>query len=295
MINTEQVWENVNDITEQLKVKDLVGIVVGCAVLALGVQGVLVPVHMLHGGIAGIAIIINYLTSIDIWLWYLLLNIPIFIAGYKMVSRRFFIYSLVGTAGLSFFLGIFKTIQFGAGDLFLDAVMGGVIAGIGSGIVFRSKGSSGGLDIIAIIAQRYRGYNIGQTYFLINVLVLLALLAVSNLSLTLFSALSIYISAQVVDYVQAGWQVKRTVMIITDKWQEIADGVLNGMHRGCTYISAQGVYSGKGKEIVLTTIGKTEVPRLKEIIFQIDPAAFIIINEAIEVYGKGFKNTSHEF
>lgn len=295
MIYGGRVWESVSNITEQLELKDIIGIIVGCALLALGVQGVLVPAHMLHGGIAGIAIIINYLTRIDVWLWYLLLNIPIFIAGYKMVSRRFFIYSLVGTGALSAFLALFKTVQFGAGDLFLNAVMGGVIAGIGSGIIFRSKGSSGGLDIIAIIIQRYRGYNIGQVFFLINTLVLLASLMVSNLSLTLFSALSIYISAQVVDYVQAGWHVKRTAMIITDKWEEIAQAILHVLHRGCTFISARGGYSGEGKEIVITTVGKTEVPRLKEIVFQIDHSAFIIINEAIEVYGKGFKSSQHEF
>jgi len=289
------VWQNVNNITEQLAWKDLFGILTGCALLAFGVQGVLVPHHMLHGGIAGIAIIINYMTRLDVWLWYLLLNVPIFIAGYKMVSRRFFIYSLVGTGGLSAFLALFRTVQFGAGDLFLDAVMGGVIAGIGSGIIFRSKGSSGGLDIIAIIVQRYRGHNIGQVYFLINTLVLLASLLVSNLGLTLYSALSIYVSAQVVDYVQAGWQVKRTAMIITDRWEEIADTILHGLHRGCTYIFARGVYSGQDKQIVITTVGKTEVPRLKEIVFQIDKGAFIIINEAIEVYGKGFKSSQHEF
>lgn len=295
MINSGRVRESVNNFTEQLSLKDIVGILTGCALLALGVQGVLVPVHMLHGGITGIAIIINYLTRIDVWLWYLILNIPIFIAGYKMVSRRFFIYSVVGTGGLSAFLALFKPVHFGAGDLFLDAVMGGVIAGIGTGIIFRSKGSSGGLDIIAIIIQRYRGYNIGQVFFFINILVLLISLLVSKLSLTLFSALSIYISAQVVDYVQAGWQVKRTAMIITDKWEEVADTILHGLHRGCTYISARGVYSGKDKQIVITTVGKTEVPRLKEIVFQIDHGAFIIINEAIEVYGKGFKNSQHEF
>ncbi|NLW91415.1 MAG: YitT family protein [Syntrophomonadaceae bacterium] len=295
MRNRGKVWESVNSITEQMEIKDIVGILLGCAILALGVQGVLIPHHMLHGGIAGIAIIINYLTKIDIWLWYLLLNIPIFIAGYKMVSRRFFIYSLVGTGGLSASLALFKTIQFGTGDLFLDAVMGGVIAGIGSGIIFSSKGSSGGLDVIAIIVQRYRGHNIGQVYFFINVLVLLAALLVSNLTLTLFSALSIYVSAQVVDYVQAGWQVKRTAMIISDKWEEVADSILFGLHRGCTYISARGVYSGKDKQIVVTTVAKTEVPRLKEIVFQIDSGAFIIINEAVEVYGKGFKSNQHEF
>lgn len=295
MINSGKVWKSVNNITEQLELKDIIGILAGCIILALGVQGVLIPHHMLHGGIAGIAIIINYLTNIDVWLWYLILNIPIFIAGYRMVSRRFFIYSLVGTGGLSASLALFKTFQFGTGDFFLDAVMGGVIAGIGSGIIFRSKGSSGGLDIIAIIVQRYRGHNIGQVFFFINALVLLASLMVSNLSLTLFSALSIFVSAQVVDYVQAGWQVKRTVMIITDKWEETAETILFGLHRGCTYISAHGVYSGMEKQIVITTVEKTEVPRLKEIVFQLDPGAFIIINEAVEVYGKGFKSSQHEF
>ncbi len=177
----------------------------------------------------------------------------------------------------------------------MNALLGGLIAGLGSGIVFRSKGSSGGLDIIAIIFRKYRGYSIGQTFFLINLFILAASILVTNLQLALYSAISIYVSAQVVDMVQSGLQVKRTAMIISEKADDIAAAIMHNLHRGCTFLDGHGAYSGKEKKLVMTIVGKSELPRLKEIVFSIDPSGFMTVNEAIEVYGKGFRAEIHDF
>ncbi|NLB53107.1 MAG: YitT family protein, partial [Syntrophomonadaceae bacterium] len=140
--------------TETIRVKDLLGILGGSIALALAVQGIMIPNNLLTGGLTGLAIVLEYIFKIEVWVWYLVLNIPLFIAGYKYISRRFILYSLFGTGVLTFFLGVLKSVDFGIDDFLLAAVFGGVLAGIGSGLIFRSKGSTGGLDIVAVIIRR---------------------------------------------------------------------------------------------------------------------------------------------
>ena len=280
---------------EPVTLKDIGGILLGCFILAAAIQGILIPAQLLTGGVTGIAIILNYLTSLELWLWYMLLNIPIFIAGYRLVSHRFAIYSLIGTFALTAFLAWLKPFNLGIEETILAAIFGGAMGGIGTGIIFHSKGSSGGLDIIAVIIKRYWGYNIGQTFFAANLLVISLFLLLSSLELALFSAIGIFVSSRMVDLVESGLNVSRTAMIISKQHEEIVYGILHNLQRGCTYLSGTGAYSSKEEKIIMTTVGKTQLPRLKEIVFQIDSQAFLIINETIEVFGKGFKRSGREY
>lgn len=284
-----------NEFAERIHAKDIIGILVGSLIMAIAIQSVLIPANLITGGVTGVAIILNYLTGVDLWIWFLLLNIPLFIAGYKFVSRRFVFYSLLSVSAQSLFLAVLTSIDFNIHQTLLSAVFGGALIGIASGIIFRSKASSGGTDIIAVILRRYRGYNIGQTYFLSNLLVLALSLIMFNMELALFSAISIFISSRVVDTVESGLQVTRTAMIISEDCGDITHAILNNLHRGCTYLLARGAYSGDEKNIIMVTVGKTQLPRLKEIVFHIDPKAFIIVNETIEVYGQGFKSSAADF
>ncbi len=280
---------------EKISWWDISGILLGCFIVAAAIQGVLVPAHLLSGGVTGIAIILKYLTSLDIWLWYTILNVPIFLAGYKFVSRRFVLYSILGTVALSLFLAVLKPFHLYIDDVLLASIFGGVLSGVGTGIIFRCKGSSGGTDIIAVIVKRLWGYNIGQTGFVVNLIVLALSLLTSTIELALFSAIAIFVSSQMVDMVQTGLQTSRTAMIISQKSQNIASAVLKNLNRGCTYLPGVGAYSGDDVRIVMTTVAKTQLPRLKEIVFHVDPQAFIIINEVIEVYGQGFKKRDADF
>lgn len=280
---------------EIFSVKDIGGILLGSFILAIAIQWVLVPANLLTGGVGGIAIIMKFLTGIEIWIWYLLLNIPIFIAGYKYVSHRFVIYSLIGTIALTFFLGVLKPTDWTLNDNLLSALLGGVIAGIGSGIILHSKGSTGGLDIIAVLVRRFRGYNIGQVTFASNLLVLTLSLLTFNIQLALFSAISIFISSQVIDFVIYGPELNRTAMIISRNHEDITYAIINNLHRGCTCLPARGAYTGENVNIVMVTVARTQLPRLKEIVFQLDPQAFITVNETIEVYGKGFRTELSDF
>ena len=281
--------------TETIRVKDLLGILGGSIVLALAVQGIMIPNNLLTGGLTGLAIVLEYIFKIEVWVWYLVLNIPLFIAGYKYISRRFILYSLFGTGVLTFFLGVLKSVDFGIDDFLLAAVFGGVLAGIGSGLIFRSKGSTGGLDIVAVIIRRFRGLSIGQTFLIFNGMVLFSSLLIFDFERTLYAAISIYIASKVMDTVVSGLQTTTTTMIISSEYVDIAHAIINNLHRGCTYLKASGAYTGEEKEIVLVTVAKTQMPALKEIVFEFDPPAFIIINETIEAFGKGFNLGGPEY
>jgi len=282
---------------ERISYKDILGILLGALIIAVAIQLVLVPVHMTTGGASGISIILNFMTGIDIWIFYIALNIPIFVVSYKFISKRFSFYSLIGMSALTFFLRIFKNVQFDLGldNLLLAAILGGVLTGLGTGIALRSKGSSGGLHIIAVLINNLWGYSFGSVIFLINLSILSVLLITSNLELTLFNAISFFISGQVVDKVQMGANMSKSTLIISKKCDEIAAEILDNMHRGCTYLSGRGAYTGENRDIIMVIVNSTQLPHLKEIVFQIDPDAFITISEATEVFGSGFKVSGPQF
>lgn len=286
---------SLSNFKEEISIKDIIGIIAGTAILSLGIQAVLVPAHILTGGLTGLAVILSFLTRVDISLWYLGLNIPVFIAGYRYISRRFIIYSFLGVAFQSLFLELFKNLNIGIENLLLSAVFGGVLTGLGIGLVLRSKGSTGGTDIIAVIVRRFWGHNFGQTYLLTNLAILALFLFTASLELTLYSVISIYISSQMVDLVEAGPYVTRTVFIISKEYEEITHVIIHTLHRGCTNLAGIGAYTGEELQIIMATVGKTQLPRLKEIVFQIDPEAFMTISETIEVYGRGFRDSQVDF
>lgn len=291
------VTTNLRKFTETISIKDILGIMLGAFILAIGIEIVLVPAHLLTGGITGIALMLQFLTGVEVWIWVLAINAPIFFAGYKFISRRFAFYSLIGMLVLTFFLGISRhwQVDIGISNPLLSAILGGVILGLGSGICLRSKGSTGGLDIVAVIVRRFWGYNFGTVSFAVNLIVLGIMLVTSTIELTLFSAIGIFVSSQVIDWVQNGTNVSKTALIVTGMADDIAHEIMHDLNRGCTLLSGTGAYTGEARDIIMVTVGITQMPRLREIVFQLDPHAFITINETIEVYGKGFKSSGQDF
>lgn len=282
-------------IHEKFAVKDIAGILIGSAISAAAIQGILFPAHLLTGGIAGLALILNFITDLDIWIWYVGLNLPIFMAGYRFISLRFIVYSLLGVVFSTILLALFKGLDFGIDNILLAAVFGGAMTGIGYGITLHNKGSSGGTDIIAVIVRRYWGFNFGQTFLVTNLLIIALFLMTSSIELALYSVISIYVSSQLVDLVESGLWVTRTAMIITSHCDDITHAIMHNLHRGCTCLSGKGAYTGEARTIIMVTVGKTQLPRLKEMVFQIDPEAFMTINETIEVYGHGFRDSQTDY
>lgn len=291
------VASNIRDFTETISWQDMLGIALGAFIQAVAIVLVLVPAHLLTGGVTGIAIILEYLTGVKVWLWVIALNIPIFIAGYRFVSRRFAFYSLLGTLTLTFFLGILQNvhINLGINNLLLSAILGGVISGAGMGITLRSKGSTGGIDIVAVIISRYWGYEFGTVSFSVNLGILAVMLFISNVELALFTAIGMFVVGRVTDAVQSGPNVGKTALIVTGMADDISREIIENLHRGCTILQGRGAYTGETRDILMVTVSRTQLPRLKEIVFQLDPNAFLSIHESIEVYGRGFMDCSRQF
>lgn len=280
---------------ERISLKDIAGILLGSFIMAIAIQAVLVPAHLLTSGVSGIAMILYFFTGLKVWVWYVILNIPIFIAGYRYISRRFAFYSLVGFLALTFFLGLTQNLNFHIDDVLLTSILGGVLSGLGTGINLRSKGSTGGLDIISAILKRYWGYSFGATSLAFNLVIIAIFTVSSGLELALFTAISIFVAARVLDTVEAGPSISKTALIVSKNYDDIAQTILEHMHRGCTMMDGRGAYTGEQNKILMVTIGKNQLPRLKEIVFGIDPNAFMSINESIEVYGQGFKSSKADF
>ncbi len=276
---------------ERIAFKDIAGIIMASLITAVAIQFVIVPARLLTGGLSGIAIILHFISDYPIWLWYIGLNIPVFIAGYKLASRRFTLYSFVGMISLSGFLAILEplNIKLAVDDILLAALLGGTLNGLGVGLALIYRGSTGGMDIIAGIVHRIWGFNFGTTIFVTNGLVLMAALITSNIQLTLYSAITMFVSSKMIDSVISGLIAKKTVIIVSKKSDDIADAILHRMHRGCTLLAGKGAYTGQSEDIIMVTTGKTQIPRLKELIFSLDPQAFITITDTVEVYGRGFK------
>lgn len=275
---------------ERFAWQDMCGIVAGTALAAFGIEGLLVPAHLLTGGVAGLAILLKYSTGIETSIWLLGLNIPIFIAGYRFISRRFILYSLLGTVSLAVFLSLFRICPVETGNPLLAAFWGGALTGSGLGFVFRSKGSSGGTDIVAIIIRRFWGFHVGAVSFAINLVVVALFLAVSDLSTALYSGIAILASSKMVEAVETGLQAAHTAFIISARPEVITEAILHNLHRGCTWIPAIGAYSGQKQTVILVTISRMQLPRLKEIVLSIDGSAFMIVSESTAAYGHGFQH-----
>ncbi|MGI5922033.1 MAG: YitT family protein [Syntrophomonadaceae bacterium] len=280
---------------ERVSLTDIAGILLGAFILAVSIQAVLVPAHLLTSGVSGIAVMLHFLTKVDVSILYVVLNIPIFIAGVKFISRRFAVYSAIGMLALTFFLEIVSSWNFHIDDVLLAAILGGVLNGLGTGINLRSKGSTGGLDIIAAIIKRFWGFNIGETSLVLNIAIIAIFLYTASIELALLSAISIYVGARVIDKVLTGPNRSISVFIISEHYEEIAEEILNNLHRGCTYLSGTGAYTGEEKHILMVTVGKIQLPKLKDIVFHVDTQAFMTISESAEVIGRGFQASGAEF
>lgn len=266
----------------------LVGL--GSMICGTGINAFLVPHHMLSGGISGIAMILYFLFNWPIGLLIGLGNIPIFYAAYRLLDREFVIGALYGLVVFS--LSIDATqflVQLNlVDDIILSAICGGVISGIGSGIIFRIGGSSGGTDIIAIIVKKYYSYNIGIVNFAINLAIMAVAALLFGLKPALYTLISMFIAASVTDKVIEGFNRKKTILIISELAEEIAAAIMNEVGRGVTFLRGEGAYTRSDKKVVFVVVTLTQIARIKFIVEKVDPLAFMIVQDAAEVMGRGF-------
>jgi uncharacterized membrane-anchored protein YitT (DUF2179 family) len=259
----------------------------GSLIYVIGMNSVMVPARLFTGGVTGVAILINYhLPMANIGLNYFLLNIPLVLLGWTTISRRFILYTLFGMAFFSLAAGLLKPPPLTLEDSLLSALLAAVICGVGSGLVLRSIGSAGGLDIMAIYLNKKIGLRVGTVIFTANTMVILAGAFLHDVALSLYSLIFLFASSQVIDKVVAGFNTRKQVLVISRQPEAIRRLILERIGRGVTLFDAEGGYSREPKRVILTVTTLTELPRLKEGVLAIDPDAMLIINDTLEVIGK---------
>ncbi len=271
---------------------EFVWVTFGVALTALGLNLFLIPNKIAAGGVSGIAIIFHYLIGSPVGLTMLALNIPLFVMGIYRLGLTFGFRSLYGTLSLSVVVDLLAPfLPVPTQDLLLAAIFGGVLTGLGLGLVFRFRGTTGGTDLAAAVLRTYTGVNIGQLLFLVDATVVLAAgLLFQSWELMLYALITIFITAWVIDLVQEGFSYAKAFFVISSRIEIIAGKILRELGRGATALKGRGLYTGTDREVLLTVVNRSEVSRLKEIVYETDPNAFVILADVREVLGEGFKD-----
>lgn len=262
----------------------------GSIICSLAIKGILVPKQFLAGGATGLALLVHYvLPSLPVGVIYFLLNIPLFLIGWMFVGRRFFYYSV---AGLLIFSAVvllsYPVIEIK--DTILAALTAGIITGVGSGIILRSLGSAGGLDILSVILYKKYSIRLGTTVMVFNALLMIVAAFRIPLEMVLYTLIYLFVTSYIVNLVVTGFSQRKAVMIISAKWQEISREVMEHLQRGVTVVRGEGGYTGQEVRILYSVIAFQELSRFKEMIRKIDPEAFVVVTDTMEVMGKRIGN-----
>ena len=274
------------------QVRSLLLIALGVAMYTFGFVKFNMANALAEGGVAGVTLIIHALYKIDPAYTSLILNIPLFIMGARVLGRKSLALTIYGTVLLSFFIWFWQQVPVKIvlqNDMMLVAVVAGLFAGAGSGLVFRYGATTGGTDIIGRVIEEKFGFKLGQTLLFVDALVLTASLVYIDLQHMLYTLVASFVYSQVLTIVQNGGYTVRGMIIITQKSQEAADAILNGINRGVTYLNGQGAYSGNEKNILYVVLNPGEVRNDKAIMADLDPDAFISIIDVDEVVSSDFK------
>jgi len=263
-------------------------ITAGAVLFSLGVKAIAVHHNFITGGLFGTSLLIYYTTGIfSPGVWYFLLNIPLFIVSWFLISKRFFYYSLYAMVVITVSYELMD-LNFGVDEQLYAAISAGIICGAGGGIVLRSLGSCGGLDVIAVILFQKFNLGIGKFYFLFNsVLFSFSLLSI-DVDLVIASLILVFIMSYITEYILSMFSQRKMVMIVSEKIESISARILKDLHIGATYLKGKGAYSGKDKDILLTVINNIQLKRLEEVVFTEDPNALFIVENTFNVLGSSF-------
>jgi len=268
-------------------------ITAGSALCSLAINGILIPHRFLSGGVTGVALVIHYLwPMLPVGALYAVLNVPLFAVGWVHVGRRFFFYSL---AGMAIFSVAVQWVNWPipVQDPMLAALLAGIISGFGSGLILRSAGSAGGADILSIMLFRRFSIRLGTTVLAFNGLVLASGVVFLDLATALFTLVFFFVSSRGVDLVVTGLSQRKAVTIISPRWREISDRILHDIRRGVTVLQGQGGWSGEEEKVLYTVITFRELARLKREVRSIDPDAFLVVSDTLEVMGQRIGNQPH--
>lgn len=272
-------------------------IVIGAFILAVGFVFFINPYNIVPGGVYGIGIVVHHMIpAIPIGTFGLALNIPLTIIGIRILGPKFGIKTVLGMIlasgfmdGLTFIVGEDDPLQL-ADDLLLASIFGAILIGLGLGLIFRSRATSGGSDIIAMIFAKYTSLPVGQLLIIIDsIIVLFGLVVLRDWKIPLYSWLVIYITGQVIDIVLKGLSYDNALMIVSEKHEEIKVRIMNDLERGGTYLKGEGMFTGQEKNVIFVVVSRRELTILKTWINQIDKDAFVTVIDTRETLGDGFR------
>ncbi len=270
-------------------------IIIGSFILASAFVLFITPYKIVPGGVYGISIVMHYMFNTPVGLIALCFDIPLTILGMKFLGPRFGFKTVLGfsltaifTDTLTYFWGFIPLVE---GDALLSSIFGGVLAGLGLGLIFKARATSGGSDIIAMIIAKYTKMPLGMLMIYVDsVIVLVGLLVFQDWKIPLYSWIVIFITGKVIDVVLEGVSYDKSLFIISDKHEEIREKILNNLDRGGTYIDGKGMYNMAERRIIFTVVSRRELAILEEYIHEIDPKAFLTVTDATEILGEGFKS-----
>ncbi len=276
------------------KTKNALLILLGCTINGLAYALFLIPHHFVPGGVSGIAIILNYFSALPVGALILVLNVPVFLLGLKTMGKKYVLNSLAGMVVSSVFIDLFNKVlklPSATDNPVLASIYGGVMLGVGLGIVFRGRASTGGSDIIGMILSKYTGMSLGYGIMITDFVVISASgFALHSLEAPLYGYLVLFLSTKVIDMVLEGWNYSKLVIITSTRTDEIADFILRGLDRSGTALRSRSLYLSREGELILTVIHRKQLADLRNFIKKTDPEAFVIINDTYDVLGKGFKS-----
>ena len=265
----------------------------GSIICALAIKGILLPKQFLAGGLTGLTLLVHYvLPSLPVGVIYFILNVPLFLIGWMFVGRRFFFYSIAGVCIFSALM-LLPYPDLKIKDMILAALTAGIVTGLGSGIILRSLGSAGGLDILSVILYKKFSIRLGTTVMVFNALLMITAAFRIPLEMILYTLIYLYATSHFVNLVVTGLSQRKAIMIISSKWELISKEIMDHLQRGVTVVRGEGGYSGQELRILYSVIAFQELSRFKEVIRRVDPQAFVVVSETLEVMGKGIGNQPH--
>lgn len=276
----------------KITAKGLVLIALGVATYTFGFVNFNMANHLAEGGVAGITLIIHALTGISPAYTTLLINIPLFILGAKVFGKKALFLTIYGTVLMSVFIDLWMKVPVHldlGGDFLIAALLAGIFAGLGSGLVFRYGATTGGTDIVGRIIEVKTGRQLGQTLLIIDALVLLASLTYIDIRHMMYTLIASFVYSQVLTMVQNGGYTVRGMIIVTKESEKVSQTILSEINRGVTYLKGEGAYSGYQHNVLYVVLNPTEVMDVKRIIADIDKDAFVSIINVDEVVSSDFK------
>lgn len=263
-------------------------VTLGCMIMAFNINYFFLGNKLAQGGVGGLSLIVYYLSHIDISYIYFGLNIPLIIVAYIFIGKEFVVKTLYATVVLTISLKIFGNFREPLDEILMASILGGALNGIGIGIVFYAGGSTGGTDIIAKIINKYYGIALGKVLLTMDFIILSLVAFIFGKIIFMYTLISLIVTAKIVDLIQEGIYSAKGVTIITNKTEELKNRIMQDVERGLTIINAQGAYTQKDVSMLYCVVGKYQLMKVKNIVKEVDPEAFMIVSHVHEVIGKGF-------